>query len=135
MTNTHTTTGAENTTAAHSFLGLSMPRHTPGPWSLGASCDSNPHGDFEVFGAEFGHYGTGRVAVVDRRAGAATFIESTSPQTARLTAEANARLIAAAPELLDALREIELLARDIKRSNNADAIVCKCMDVIAKAAA
>jgi hypothetical protein len=132
MSNTHTTTGAADTTAARNFLGFSIPRHTPGPWSLGASYDSNPHGDFEVFGAEFGHYGTGRVAVVDRRAGAATFIESTSPQTARLTAEANARLIAAAPELLNALREIELLAREIKRSHIANVIVCKCMDAIAK---
>jgi hypothetical protein len=132
MKTQNTTTGAANTTAARSFLGLSIPRHTPGPWSLGASYDSNPHGDFEVFGAEFGHYGTGRVAVVDRRAGAATFIESTNPQTARLTAEANARLIAAAPELLDALREIESMAREIKRSHIANVIVCKCMDLIAK---
>jgi hypothetical protein len=45
-----------------------------------------------------------------------------------------AMLMSSAPELLDALREIELLARDIKRSNNANAIVCKCIDVIAKAA-
>jgi hypothetical protein len=44
-----------------------------------------------------------------------------------------AMLMSSAPELLDALREIELLARDIKRSNNANAIVCKCIDVIAKA--
>jgi hypothetical protein len=44
-----------------------------------------------------------------------------------------AMLMSSAPELIDALREIELLAREIKRSNNADAIACKCIDVIAKA--
>ena len=116
MNTQNTTTGAANTTAARDFMesiGFKVSKHTPGPWSLGASCDSNPHGDFEVFGAEFGHYGTGRVAVVDRRAGAATFIESTSPQTARLTAEANARLIAAAPELLESLRELAFFAESV----------------------
>jgi hypothetical protein len=35
-------------------------------------------------------------------------------------------------ELLNTLLEIELLARDIKRSVCADAIVCKCIDVLAK---
>ncbi len=108
--NTHTTTatGAANTTAA---------RHTAGPWALykdasGYQLLSRSRTTDNVFGRFRPHLG------------------SHAHQE-----QANARLIAAAPELLDALREIELLARDIKRSNNADAIVCKCMDVIAKAAA
>lgn len=41
-----------------------------------------------------------------------------------------AQLLASAPSLLNALHEIECLARDIKRSNAADAIVCKCIDAI-----
>ena len=103
--NTHTTTmGAANTTAARDFIksiGFKAPKHTPAPWSLGASYDNNPHGDFEVYGPEYGHYCTGRVAVVDRRAGGPYLADSVSPQAQRLTAEANARLIAAAPELFD----------------------------------
>jgi hypothetical protein len=77
--------------------------HTPGPWSLGGSYDTNPHGEFEVYGAEFGHYATGRVAVVERRAGGAYLADSVSPHAQRLTAEANAQLIAAAPCMLLAL--------------------------------
>lgn len=88
----------------HAILKHYATPHTPGPWTLGGATDNNPHGDFDVFGAEFGHYCTGRVAVVERRAGGAYLAESCSPQAQRLTAEANARLIAAAPELLSALR-------------------------------
>jgi len=86
------------------FKNPQMPSHTPGPWTLGGSYDANPHGEFQVYGAEFGHYATGRVAVVERRAGGAYLADSVTPQAQRLTAEANARLIAAAPELLAALR-------------------------------
>jgi hypothetical protein len=111
---THTTNGRGDS-AAHDFLGLSIPQHTPGPWNLGASYDSNPHGDFEVFGAEFGFYCTGRVAIVDRRAGSGDFVESCSPQAQRLTAEANARLIAAAPELLDACRYFEAVLAGLSK--------------------
>jgi hypothetical protein len=107
MNNTHTTTGAANTTAA---------RHTPGPWVASGSAVLAKIADSTrgflppvVSGEGLSHL------PIDEK-------------------QANARLIAAAPELLDALREIELLARDIKRSNNADAIVCKCIDVIAKVA-
>jgi hypothetical protein len=133
MKTQNTTTGAADTTAARDFMesiGFKVSKHTLGPWSLGASYDSNPHGDFEVFGAEFGHYGTGRVAVVDRRAGAATFIESTSPQTARLTAEANARLIAAAPELLEACRYFEATLAGLS-SAERDALPNDIMNVSA----
>ena len=35
-------------------------------------------------------------------------------------------------ELLNYLSEIELLARDIKRSHVANLIVCKCIDALAK---
>ena len=130
MKTQNTTTGAGNTTAAHTFLDLTLPQHTPGPWSLGESYDQNIHGDFEVFGADFGHYAAGRVAVVDRRAGNSSFVESCNPQTQRITAEANARLIAAAPVLLDALLHIETLAREIRRSHSANCIVSKCIDAI-----
>lgn len=116
MTNTHTTTGAANTTAA---------RHTPGPWMTNS--------DGEVVDRQ------GRMiapVIHAHNVPSLAFARGSGHNIAEDDGgEANARLIAAAPELLDALREIELLARDIKRSNNADAIVCKCMDVIAKAAA
>ena len=118
---TQNTTSGAGISAAHNFLGLSIPQHTPGPWSLGASCDSNPHGDFEVFGAEFGFYCTGRVAVVDRHAGAGDFVESFSPQTQRLTAEANARLIAAAPELFDIVSTLLVHAESVSEIYGDDA--------------
>jgi hypothetical protein len=121
MRTQNTPTGAGNTTAAHNFLGLSIPQHTPGPWSLGASYDSNPHGDFEVFGAEFGFYCTGRVAVVDRHAGSGDFVESFSPQTRRLTAEANARLIAAAPELFNIVSTLLVHAESVSEIYGNDA--------------
>lgn len=41
-----------------------------------------------------------------------------------------AQLLAAAPGMLNALREIETLAREIKRSSAANAIVSKCIDAI-----
>jgi hypothetical protein len=81
-----------------------------GPWSLGGSYDTNPHGQFEVYGAEFGRYATGRVAVVERRAGGAYLADSVSPHAQRLTAEANARLIAAAPAMLEALHGLKKCA-------------------------
>lgn len=73
--------------------------HTPGPWKLGSSTESDAHGDFKVYGPDFGHFATGQVATVERRASCATALESFDPQIQRLTAEANARLIAASPEL------------------------------------
>jgi len=47
--------------------------------------------------------------------------------------EANARLIAAAPDLLAALQEIALLAAEIKRSHAADVITVKARAAISKA--
>ena len=41
-----------------------------------------------------------------------------------------AQLLAAAPGMFNALREIEALAREIKRSSAANAIVSKCIDAI-----
>ena len=108
-------------------------QHTPGPWSLGKSYDQNIHGDFEVFGGEFGHYATGRVAVVDRRAGNSTFVESCNPQTQRLTAEANARLIAAAPELLAALKAIVGHWEDLDAPEWGHDLCSDAFDAIAKA--
>jgi hypothetical protein len=106
MKTQNTTTGAANTTAA---------RHTPGPWVASGSAVlakiADPTRGF--LPAVVTDEGLAHLPIDEK--------------------QANARLIAAAPELLDALREIELLARDIKRSNNANAIVCKCMDVIGKA--
>ena len=46
---------------------------------------------------------------------------------------ANARLIAAAPDLLAALEEIALLATEIKRSHAADVITVKARAAISKA--
>ena len=115
MKTQNTTTGAGNTTAAH---------HTPGPWMTNA--------DGEIVDRQ------GRMiapVIHAHNVPSLAFSRGSGHNIAEDDGgEANARLIAAAPELLDALREIELLAREIKRSNNADAIVCKCMDVIAKAA-
>ncbi len=112
-THTNTATGAANTTAAR------KPQHTRGPWRA-------------VLGAFYATVCADNIGAVAALGGKVNQINTAEEGDIM---RANARLIAAAPELLDALREIELLARDIKRSNNADAIVCKCMDVIAKAAA
>jgi hypothetical protein len=133
MRTQNTTTGAGNTTAAHTFLGLTIPQHTPGPWSLGESYDHSVHGDFEVFGAEFGHYASGRVAVVERRAGNGSFVESCNPQTQRMTAEANARLIAAAPELLAAARMANQELLDLGVGSSASPALQALWTAIAKA--
>jgi len=132
MKTQNTTTGAGNT-AAQPFLGLTIPQHTPGPWSLGESCDHSVHGDFEVFGAEFGHYASGRVAVVDRRAANGSYVESCNPQTQRMTAEANARLIAAAPELLAAARMANQELLDLGVGSSASPAMQALWAAIAKA--
>ena len=133
---TQTPTGAGDS-AAHTFLGLTITQHTPGPWSLGESYDHSVHGDFEVFGAEFGHYASGRVAIVERRAGNGSFVESCNPQTQRMTAEANAHLIASAPELLESLRELAFFAESVAHLHGMEKDVLPMTDkaraVIAKA--
>lgn len=46
--------------------------------------------------------------------------------------DANARLMAAAPCLAEALRAILALAREMKRSHVANVIACKAQDALAK---
>ena len=52
--------------------------------------------------------------------------------TQRTQTGAEATTAAQVNELLNALHAIELLAREIKRSSIANAIACKCIDVLAK---
>lgn len=75
-----------------------MSKHTPGPWTVGKRCgqevDINaPDGD-----PQLGYSSWSRMAVVYGCDG--------QPETGSRVVEANARLIAAAPDLLVALREL-----------------------------
>jgi hypothetical protein len=67
--------------------------HTPGPWSLGRSADSTPLVVVPVHESEGTGFGVAQVNRIPRMSGV------------RGDMEANARLIAAAPELLQAAEE------------------------------
>ena len=71
-------------------------KHTPGQWTVD---EDRGH----IIGPDFGAIGASTVAIVSR-------LHNTrgddDPQTMRLRGEANARLIAAAPDLLNALRDV-----------------------------
>lgn len=87
-----------------------MNKHTPGPWRA----------------KENGFY---RVAVVDRDGNYLTYKAGTDrmPDPER---EANANLIAAAPELLDALEVVVAIAdRDTEEFNTARAIIAKAKGI------
>lgn len=84
--------------AADGLGGVMAKEHTPGPWTIGRSCDGTPAVIVPVPAGE----GTGFVvAHINRipRMG-----------SVRGDADANARLIAAAPAMLDALERIAACA-------------------------
>lgn len=110
-----------------------MSKHTPGPWTWGKGIDGEPERCYVTQGIE----GRPRYLIATIENGAAEdFLE---------TEEANARLIAAAPDLLDALLEFMgtdktfLSASDtqldelIKDGNVLAPIVKKARAAIAKA--
>jgi hypothetical protein len=80
MRTQNTTTGAGNTTAAHTFLGLTIPQHTPGPWEI----SENEAGELDICEEVGG--------------------DMLADLAKCKNAQANSRLIAAAPDLLAALR-------------------------------
>ena len=91
--------------------------HSPAPWRIGASAD--PRG--REYGLELGIYDvhSSKIAVLEQWTGAA-----------QAEAEANHRLIAAAPELLDALKWAQ--ARVFVYEGASD-VYAHCAKLIAKA--
>jgi len=94
-----------------------MSAHTPGPWRDIGGCG---HVFAEV---DWDDQSVDRVIVMSQLA---------SVDTSRKTWEANARLIAAAPELLEALKEI-IAAADGDGWNQLDASFATARAAIAKA--
>ena len=106
---------------------MSEAKHTPGPWKKA----ERPNGPWWHISADYGldkYKGCGRQAVacvhgVSKRRGESAYSEMF---------EANARLIAAAPELLDALRYIEGVAL-ANEPRDLPTIAAKARAAIAKA--
>ena len=102
--------------------------HTPGPWELWFSEDSDNRGAFVVRGGSKEPHGTDMV-IAKRDIGTPNGDEG----------EANARLIAAAPELLDALKALREFALNEDVSVECDdscelgCIFCAAKAAIAKA--
>lgn len=93
-------------------------KHTPGPWE---ACKVGDYGDYD-----------GRCLVVlgdDMRVAVALGEDK--------TAKANARLIAAAPDLLDALQDLVAMLPDPELDNDdvQKALVCNALAAIKKAGA
>lgn len=96
--------------------------HTPGPWRAALTDDKGPReGEFELACLEHHIFGTNIYAPG----------EYYSDNLAEH--EANARLIAAAPDLLDALKVILELASDVLSNPKYDGIVSDARYAIAKA--
>lgn len=92
-------------------------QHTPGPWSFSRTCDIlAPIGD------------TGKQGIIAK----VRVIYAPSGEAER---RANARLIAAAPELLEALRPLAALLVPAKPQGNAGAYSIRHSDIRAAAAA
>ncbi len=73
------------------------PAHTPGPWRVDQEL-----GFIQVLHGSPQEFGTVRIAIVDDLAG----WHGDVPRTTNKEGEANARLIAAAPDLLEALEQM-----------------------------
>lgn len=83
---------------------MSKPKHTPGPWTLidrKRGPDGNQYARFWIKGADGSDVSEANMQV-----------GSSSPQPDDVVAEANARLIAAAPEMLELLKAIYKAASD-----------------------
>lgn len=92
-------------------------KHTPGPWVIGISADHTPH---IGTARKFGPYGE-NVCVV-ARPGPAERMEGVPN-----CADANARLIAAAPEMLEALKEAARIFTDqgVSLGDHIDALIAR----------
>ncbi len=96
------------------------PKHTPGPWVAKTGPITNDN-QCVVMGPDIHEEGeTRRVCVVDAVTGTFTKSRKFKPDADCAVRDANARLIAAAPDLLAALREfIEWAERNPNRTANA----------------
>ena len=88
-----------------------MTKHTPGPWVLDDPCENNPQramGGEQIFKVTGCGFGSGLIADVS------------SWWYSRESAKANARLIAAAPDMLAALEQVLELHAKCERENMID---------------
>ena len=93
-----------------------MSAHTPAPWAVDGTLNS---GDLDVISAD------GRIAMID---------DSRATGWNEPTIKANARLIAAAPDLLAALQMVEAIwSRDQTANIDPESPVAKVRTAIAKA--
>lgn len=107
--------------------------HTPGPWTLRLWMVETAHGKIPNVNNDGGRYvmaEDGRIALVDCR----TDFKRGGHLTVCAERDANAHLIAAAPELLEALKAALLIMRHVCTELGVEHCVrCKAAAAIAKA--